>query len=104
MSERLIAAIAARGRRGFDQPYLAERTTVELAWGAWTPIEGLLELPREAEDLIDQASAELAHHVTGERRRHAWRCDEAAAWGLARPLPQLLIGFHRLGHVRRERM
>jgi hypothetical protein len=96
----MIAAIAARRRRTLDQPDLADHGTAQLAWEAWTPIEALLELPREAEDVIDQASAELGHHITGDGRRHAWRCAEAAAWGLARPLPQLADQFHRLGRVR----
>jgi len=100
MNEQVIVAIAGRRGRTLDQPNLADRTTAQLAWEAWAPINGLLELPRDIEDLIDQASAELGHLTGGGRRRHAWRCAEAGAWGLAQPLPQLPDRFHR---ARRDR-
>jgi hypothetical protein len=96
MNEQRIVAIAVRRGRTLDQPDLTRQPTAQLAWEAWTPIEGLLELPREAEELIDTASAELGHLIAGAgQRRHAWQCAEAAAWGLARPLPQLADPFHR---------
>ena len=96
MNEQMIVAIAVRHGRTLDQPDLAHQLTAQLAWEAWTPIEGLLELPREAEELIDAAGAELGHLTAGGgQRRHAWQCAEAAAWGLAGPLPQLPDRFHR---------
>ena len=88
MNEHMNAALAARRGRNIDQPDLADHATAQIAWQTWTPVEGLLELPREAEELIDAASASLGHfHGTGWQRRHAWERAEAAAWGLARPLP-----------------
>jgi hypothetical protein len=95
MNERMIVALAAGRGRNLDQPDLAGHATAHSAWETWTPIEGLVELPAEAEELIDAASAELGHLADGCRRRHAWRCAEAAAWGRARPLPQLPDRFHR---------
>ncbi|MBV9194616.1 MAG: hypothetical protein JO168_10775 [Solirubrobacterales bacterium] len=95
MHEQMIVATAVRRGRTLDQPDLATHDTAQLAWEAWTPLEGLLELPREAEELIDIASAELGHLGAGCGRGHAWRCAEAAAWGHARPLPQLPDRFHR---------
>jgi hypothetical protein len=59
MNEQMIVAIALRRGRTLDQPDLTHQPTAQLAWEAWTPIEGLLQLPREAEELIDTASAEL---------------------------------------------
>ena len=100
MNEQMIVAIAIRRGRTLDQPDLADQATAQLAWEAWTPIEGLLELPREAEELIDAASAELGHLTASGQRWHAWQCAEAAAWGLARPLPQLSDRFHRAGRTR----
>jgi hypothetical protein len=97
MEKQMIVAIAVRHGRTLDQPDLAHQPTVQLAWEAWTPIGGLFELPREAEELIDAASAELGHLAAGgAQRRHAWQCAEAAAWGFARPLPQLPDRFHRV--------
>lgn len=100
MDEQLIVAIAVRRGRTLDQPDLADQATAQLAWEAWTPLEGLLELPREAEELIDAASAELGHLTASGQRWHAWQYTEAAAWGLARPLPQLGERFHRAGRTR----
>jgi hypothetical protein len=106
MNKQMMVAIAVRHGRTLDQPDLAHQLTGQLAWEAWTPIEGLLELPREAEELIDAASAELGHLAAGGAQRwHAWQCAEAAAWGLARPLPQLPDRFHRAErtHLRKLR-
>jgi hypothetical protein len=100
MNDQLIVAVAVRRGRGLDQPDLAEHLTAHSAWEAWTPVEALLELSREAEELIDAASAELGHLTAGGQRRHAWRCADAAAWGLATPLPQLPDPFHRVGRKR----
>ena len=100
MNEHSIVEIAVRRARKLDQPDLADQATAPLAFGAWTPIEALLELPGEAEELIDAASAKLGHLIAGGRRRHAWKCAEAAAWGLAHPLPQLPDRFHRVGRAR----
>ena len=86
MDEQLIVEIAVRRGRTLDQPDLADQATAQLAWEAWTPLEGLLELPREAEDLIDAASASLGHLTAHGQRWHAWRCAEAAASG-TRPAP-----------------
>jgi hypothetical protein len=105
MNEQRIVAIAVRRGRTLDQPDLTRQRTAQLAWEAWTPIEGLLELPREAEELIDAASAELGHLAAGGAQRwHAWQCAEAAAWGLARPLPQLPDRFHRAGPKRPRKL
>ena len=101
MDEQLIVEIAVRRGRTLDQPDLADQAPAQLAWEAWTPLEGLLELPREAEELIDAASASLGHFTVHGQRWHAWRCAEAAAWGLARPLPQLPDRFHRTAAARR---
>ena len=100
MNEPMIVAIAVRRGRIPDQPNLADQATAELAWSAWTPIGGLLELPHEAEELIDAAGAELGHLTASGQRWHAWRCAEAAAWGLARPLAQLPDRFHQAGRTR----
>lgn len=97
MNDQTIIEIAVRHGRTLDQPDLADRATAQLVWEAWTPIEGLIELPRDAEELIDAASAELGHLPLGGQRRRAWSCAEAGAWGLAQPLPQLRERFHRAG-------
>ena len=68
MNEQSIVEIAVHRGRTLDQPDLADQAAAPLAFGAWTPIEGLLELPGEAEELIDAASAELGHL---DRRRPA---------------------------------
>jgi hypothetical protein len=90
MDEPMIIALAICRGRTLDQPDLAEHLTAQSAWHAWTPLEDLLELPREAEEVIDAASASLGHFspTAGRQRRHAWECARAAARGLARPLPQ----------------
>lgn len=95
MNDQTIIEIAVRHGRTLDQPDLAEQATAQLAWEAWTPIEELIELPRDAEELIDAASAELGHLPLGSQRRRAWSCAEAGAWGLAQPLPQLRDRFQR---------
>ena len=92
MNEPMIVALATCRGRTLDQPDLAEQLTAQNVWQAWTPLEVLLELPREVEELIDAASARLGpYSPTGPRRRRAWECAQAAAWGLARPLPQPLL-------------
>ena len=103
MNEQMLVARAIRRGRTLDQADPADHPTAQLAWEAWTPIEGMLELPREAEELIDAASAELGHLSTGGERQHAWKCAEAAAWGLARPLPQLPDRFHLARRARSAR-
>jgi hypothetical protein len=100
MNEPMIVALAVCRGRTLDQPDLANHLTAQSAWQAWTPVEELLELPREAEELIDAASASLGHLTGGWQRRHAWECAEAGAWGLASPLPHLSDRFHR---ARQER-
>jgi hypothetical protein len=65
MNEQMIVAIAVRHGRTLDQPDLAHQLTAQLAWEAWTPIERLLELPREAEELIDAAGADSATSPPG---------------------------------------
>lgn len=102
MNDQAIIEIAVRHGRTLDQPDLADRATAQLAWEAWTPIEGLIELPRDAEELIDAASAELGHLPLGGQRRRAWSCAEAGAWGLAQPVPQLSDCFHWAGPTRPE--
>ncbi|MBO0769357.1 MAG: hypothetical protein J2O48_11800 [Solirubrobacterales bacterium] len=100
MNDQTIIEIAVRRGRTLDQPDLADRATAQLAWEAWTPIEGLIELPRDAEELIDAASAELGHLPLGGQRRRAWSCAEAGAWSLAQPVPQLSDCFHWAGPTR----
>ena len=60
--------------------------------GAWTPIEGLLELPREAEELIDAAGAELGHLTANGQRWHAWRCARRPPGGSPGPSPNSPTG------------
>ena len=86
MNEQMIVAIAVRRGRTLDQPDLADQATAQLAWEAWTPIEGLVELPREAEELIDAAGAELGHLTASGQRWHAWQVRGGGRLG-ARPAP-----------------
>ena len=95
MNEPMTVALAICCGRTLDQPDLANDLTAKRACQTWVPVEAVLELPREAEELIDAASARLGHLAGGWQRRRAWECAEAGAWGLARPLPQLADRLHR---------
>ena len=88
MNEHMNAALAARRERNVDWPDLADDASARIVRQAWTPVEGPVDSPRGTDELLDAASAGLGRlHRTGSAGRHAWRCAEAAAWGLARPLP-----------------
>ena len=91
MGSDIVAQLAGVRGRNLDQPDLAQQSSAGYVWQAWVPAEALVELPWEAEELIDAASAELGHlHGPGWLRAYAWERAEAAAWGLAQPLPQAM--------------
>ena len=92
MGSDIVAQLAGVRERNLLQPDLDQPSSAAQIWQAWVPAQTLVELPWEAEELIDAASAELGHlHGPGWLRAYAWERAEAAAWGLAQPRPQAVL-------------
>lgn len=88
MNEHVVVRAATLRGRNLDQPDLDLYNTPGIMWQTWAPVESLVRLPCEAEELIDLSCARLGLLAeVGWRRAYAWDCADAAAWGRTRPLP-----------------
>ncbi len=72
--EAIIAQLAACRERNLDQPDLLEHHSHPTwAWSAWASMATIVELPREVQDVLDEASHQLGLMDDGCKRACAWQ-------------------------------
>ncbi len=75
--EGIIAQLAACREHNLDQPDLLEHHSHPTwAWSAWAPMDTLIDLPREVQEVLDDAGRQLGL-MDGPGRVYAWQCAQA---------------------------
>ncbi len=76
--EGMIAQLAACSEHNLDQPDLLEHHSHPTwAWSAWAPLDTLTDLPRDVQEVLDDAGRQLGLMDDDCNRAYAWQCAQA---------------------------